>query len=445
MRKLFVLFGVFIFLFSQSVVARVTPFDTNTELLITHFERALKLIIADDYFLGEDEWKLRNIYTNILKEIGREDDVVKRYRGFARMTDLKMFRSDLRDQLREYLENKPNKTLFMRRLTKLLLEQDPYAQFFSEEDFKKSLKGKPYSDDGLIFGAQDHELIVVAIYPESSAEKAGMRSRDVIVKINDASVVKKDDENDEELEERAWSFIVAHKELVKYSVLRGGVPLDFYTEFKKKDIEEKTQVNAKEISGVVDGDIGVITMKTFYSHTIKDRFLAIYKDFVEDKKIKGIIIDLRDNTGGYLFEAVAVASFFITDEHVLVINKKDKRQFVKTLILPGVSKFKGPVVVMVNSLTASASEMLAASLRQHGQLIVGSKTLGKNIAQVLRVLSDGSVVLISNFSTAIPDGPNRMIPWAQGIAPDYEVYFSEGKVNAMTIAKEKLRELFLRP
>ena len=156
MRKLFVLFGVFIFLFSQSVVARVTPFDTNTELLITHFERALKLIIADDYFLGEDEWKLRNIYTNILKEIGREDDVVKRYRGFARMTDLKMFRGDLRDQLREYLENKPNKTLFMRRLTKLLLEQDPYAQFFSEEDFKKSLKGKPYSDDGLIFGAQDH-------------------------------------------------------------------------------------------------------------------------------------------------------------------------------------------------------------------------------------------------------------------------------------------------
>ncbi len=85
--------------------------------------------------------------------------------------------------------------------------------------------------------------------------------------------------------------------------------------------------------------------------------------------------------------------------------------------------------------------MLTASLRQHGHIVVGSKTAGKNIAQIMRVLSDGSVILLSTLSTSIPDGPDRMIAWGQGIIPDYEAVFSEGKVNTMGLAKEKLREL----
>jgi len=444
MRKIVLLFVATLLFFSTTIIARAEPSETQkneTEILIQHYQNAMQFIITEDYFLGEDEWKLRNIYTNILKELGKEEDIVTRYKGFSRMSHLNAFREDLPEYLRSYIGNKTNKALFMRRVTKILLQQDPYSQFFSGEDFKKSLRGQPYADDGLIAGSQNRRLTVIAVHPESSADKAGLKPLDSIVMINDIDVTAKESESDEELEERAWMIIRDHRDALKYTVLRNGNTLDCYTEFKKKEAEEKTGVNPKEVSWILDGDIGVITIKTFYSRTIKEQFLKVYTYLTDEKKIKGLVIDLRDNTGGYLFEAVAVASFFTTDENILVINKKTRRQFVKTLSLPGVTKFKGPVVVVVNSLTASASEMLTASLRQHGYIVVGSKTAGKNIAQIMRVLSNGSVVLISTFSTSIPDGSDRMIAWGQGIIPDYETIFSEGKTNTMGLAKEKLKEL----
>ena len=446
MRRVLMLFTVAMLLFFGTSIARAEPETqkNETEILIRHFGEAMQFIIAEDYFLGEDEWKLRNIYTSILKEIGKEEDIVTRYKGFSRMSNLNAFREDLTEYLRSYLSNKTNKALFMRRVTKILLQQDPYSQFFSGEDFKKSLKGQPYADDGLIAGSQNRRLTVIAVHPESSADKAGLKPLDIIVMINDVDINAKESESDEELEERAWAIISGHRDALKYTVIRNSNKLDCYTEFKKKENEEKTGVNPKEISWILDGDIGIITIKTFYSRTIKEQFLKVYTHLTEEKNIKGIVIDLRDNMGGYLFEAVAVASFFTTDENILVINKKTKRQFVKTLLLPGVTKFKGPVVVVVNSLTASASEMLTASLKQHGHIVVGSKTTGKNIAQIMRVLSDGSVILISTLSTSIPDGPDRMIAWGQGIIPDYETVFSEGKTNTMGLAKEKLKELLLR-
>lgn len=441
---MFFLVAITLLLFLQTSITKAGPTDIipeDTKILIKHFEGAMEFIINEDYFLGQDEWKLRNVYSSILKEIGKEQDIETHYKGFARSQNLKAFQSDLPNYLKSYLENKPNKALFMRRLTKLLLQQDPYAQFFSEQDFKKSLKGQPYSDDGLIIGSQNHRLIIIAVYPDSSADKAGLKPLDIIVAINDVGVMSKENESDEELEERAWTVLVAHKDAVKYTIMRSGTSLNFNTEFKKKESEEKTGINPKEISWIADNDIGVIVIKTFYSHTIKEQFLKAYKYLTEEKQVKGLIIDLKDNTGGYLFEAIAIASFFTTDEHILVINKRNGRQFIKTYPLPGITKFKGPVVVLVNSLTASAAEMFTASLRQHGHLIIGSKTYGKNIAQILRILEDGSVILISSLSTAIPDGPDRMVSWAQGITPDYEVTFSEGKMNAMSFAKEKLREL----
>jgi len=447
MRKILMLFIVpLLFSFTTTVVHAEPPetHKNETETLIKHFQNAMQFIITEDYFLGEDEWKLRNIYTNILKEIGKEEDIVNRYKGFSRISSLNSFREDLPEYLLSYLDNKTNKTLFMRRVTKILLQQDPYSQFFSGEDFKKSLKGQPYTDDGLIAGSQNRQLTVIAVHPESSADKAGLKPLDVIVMINDVDITAKKSESDEDLEERAWTIISEHRDALKYTVVRNGEKLDCYTEFKKKVIEEKTGVNPKEVSWALDGEMGTITIKTFYSRTIKEQFLKVYAHLTEEKKVKGIIIDLRDNTGGYLFEAVAVASFFTTNENILVINKKTKRQFVKTLPLPGLTKFKGPVVVIVNSLTASASEMLTASLRQHGHIVVGSKTAGKNIAQIMRVLSDGSVILLSTFSTSIPDGPDRMVAWGQGIIPDYETTFSEGKTNTMGLAKEKLKELLSR-
>lgn len=441
------LFIVTMLLFLETSVVRAGPAETQkneTEVLIQHFQNAMQFIVAEDYFLGEDEWKLRNIYTSILKELGKEDDTITRYKGFSRMSNLIAFKEDLPEYLRSYLSNKADKALFMRRVTKILLQQDPYSQFFSGEDFKKSLRGQPYSDDGLIAGSQNRRLTVIAVHPESSADKAGLKPLDIIVMINDVDITAKESESDEDLEERAWGILTEHRDALKYTVVRNGNRLDCYTEFKKKDAEEKTGVNPKEVSWILDGEIGIITIKTFYSRTIKEQFLRVYTYLTEEKKVKGLVIDLRDNTGGYLFEAVAIASFFTTDENILVINKKTKRQFVKTLLLPGVTKFKGPVVVVVNSLTASASEMLTASLRQHGHIVVGSKTAGKNIAQIMRVLSDGSVILISTLSTSIPDGPDRMVAWGQGIIPDYETVFSEGKMNTMGLAKEKLRELLSR-
>lgn len=412
----------------------------ETSVLIQNFMADLDLIIQENYYIGsEDKWKHRIIYTDLLKAMGRQELLATKYK-YLEGNNLERFRQDLPAELAEYLANKTDKALFLRRLRALALKPDLYHQIMSQKDFRRDLAQQNYTDDGLIAGVHNRRFLVISTYPGSSADKAGLQPRDEIIAINDQPVQIQEDENEFTFEHRIWELITATPQKIKYTIKRGGEIYDCYTSFKNEEqSKEEVTLNPKQVSWTLDGDIGIITIKTFSSNNIKEQFAAAYRELVETQGVKKLIIDLRDNQGGFVYEAIAVASFFVKDEYLLAAVRNGVRENVKTLPLEGVQKFDGKVAVIVNVATASAAEIVAAILYHQGHIIIGDRTMGKNIAQRLYVLSDNTVVYMSAYATYVVDR-DRLISWESGIIPDYQNVFVEGLVNSLSIAKAKLRD-----
>ncbi|MDE1970424.1 MAG: hypothetical protein KGI50_02485 [Patescibacteria group bacterium] len=422
------------------VPARAAPKkpDARLKIVVACYMETLDYIVAEDYYLGNDNWQLRNVYSSILEFIGKASDEHARYHDFLKTSDVRQCRADLPQYVQDFLrEHEASEELWVRRLTQLLLAGDPYARFFSAEEFREFLSDMPYNDDGVIAGAYHNHLIVIGVFPGSSADKAGIRPLDIIQKINGVELIRQDGESEFEFTDRAWTIMTQHTDKIVYTILRDGVQCEKSTEFKHHDPLTDAVPRKNLVLEEIDGDIGIITIKTFSSREIEEQFLKVYLDLVVAHHVKGIILNLRDNTGGYVNGAIAVSSFFTNDPYILVTTEHGKNEFQKTLPLPGVPKFTGPVAVVVNGLTASASEIVVASLREHGNIVVGSKTFGKNVSQVLRIFPNGFVAYMTVYKSSIPDG-DRLISWGHGIAPDYEVIFSNGKINSMGVAKAKL-------
>lgn len=288
--------------------------------------------------------------------------------------------------------------------------KDPYTVFMDPkqaETFDNDMAGV-FQGIGAEIGIKKDRLVVIAPIPDSPAQKAGIRSGDFIASINGTSTQGM-------TTDQAVNLIRGPKGTeVKLIILHAGdeKPVEI------KIIRDVIKINSVKTEMRKDG-IFVITLSSFNNDT--DELFSKAASEIVAKKPKGIVLDLRNNPGGYLETAINVASYWVATGTIVSERFADKK--VNAYESRGISLLKNyKTVVLVNQGSASASEIVSGALQDYKKaIIVGKQTFGKGSVQVLETLKDGSSLKVTIAQWLTPQGNNIT---EKGITPDKIVDFT---------------------
>jgi carboxyl-terminal processing protease len=369
------------------------------------------LIFSSGYILGKNNsLPLPNI---ISESIG----------GDANNTDFSVFREAWKKLHDEYIETLDDQNLVYGAIKGMVeAAGDPYTAFFSPDEnqrFKDDISGE-FDGIGVEITLEDNLITVVSPLPDSPAEKAGLKAKDVISKVDGTNTA------DIGLDETINRIRGNAGTTVLLEIIRAGAadPIDLIV------IREKITVASVSYEIKTSGSkkIGYIKIRQFGDDTKK--LVAEAADKFNSEKVDGVILDLRNNPGGYLETSVDVTSYFI-DGGVVVseVEKSGEKREFKTS--ESVKLKDQKLVVLVNGGSASASEILAGAIRDRGRgTLIGEKTYGKGSVQILENLSDGSGIKITIAKWYTPNGSQID---GKGIEPDIAV-----ADNDSTVADEVL-------
>ncbi len=298
---------------------------------------------------------------------------------------------------------------------------DPYTVYFTKselEEFETSTEGN-YVGIGIYMSVRtsDNSIIVLSPIKGSPAEKAGIKPGDIITKVDGIEYSGSDMDK--------ASNDIKGKEGTKVSIEinRDGKTLNFEVERKNIDI-------APVESKILEKDIGYISLPSFDNNCGKEVKEKL-KEF-EDKKIDKVILDLRDNGGGLVDEALEILELFTNKgDNLLITTNKDKKEKVYKSTKDPETTSK--LVVLINENSASASEIVSGTLKDLKRAtLVGKNTYGKGVIQTLLEISDGAglKVTVEEYFTAGRNKINEV-----GIKPDIEI-----KDNQKTEKDEQLNK-----
>jgi carboxyl-terminal processing protease len=304
---------------------------------------------------------------------------------------------------------------------------DPYSEFMNpveNEDFNNDMSGM-FDGIGAELGIRDDVLTVISPIDGTPAYKAGIMAGDKILEINGESTQNMNINE-------AVSKIKGEKGTeVVLSIFRDG-----FEDIKKISIIRDTiiikSVNYKEL----DNNIFLISIDSFNSDT-KELFLKAIEE-IKKVKPKGVIVDLRNNPGGYLDTAVDVLGEWINGETAVIEKFGDgKTHEYKAVGTNGLEGYK--TVILINSGSASASEIVAGALNDYDKaIIIGEQSYGKGSVQMVEDLSDGSAVRITVAEWITPYGQSIN---KTGIKPDIEVELTyEDYINNRDPQLDKAKE-----
>ncbi|MFA6296336.1 MAG: S41 family peptidase [Patescibacteria group bacterium] len=293
---------------------------------------------------------------------------------------------------------------------------DPYTAFFDPEqskEFMDEIEGN-LEGIGAELGIKNDVLTVIAPLSGSPAEKAGLKPNDVILKINDEVATEMS------LQEAVSKIRGTEGTQVKLTVLHEG-------DKEPKEItvtRQKITVKSVEWS-LKSNNIAYIKLGYFGKDTASDFQNAVSQILPQNPK--GIILDLRNNSGGYLDSSIDIINFFVPKGKIAAIESFSdgtKEEF-KTKSNAPLENI--PVIVLINNGSASASEIVAGALRDIRQIkLIGEKSFGKGTVQQLEDLKDGSSVKISIAEWLTPNGTSIN---KKGLEPDINVKLTEKDYN----------------
>lgn len=298
---------------------------------------------------------------------------------------------------------------------------DPYTVYFppvEASEFNENISGE-FSGVGMEVGLRDNLIVVIAPLPDTPAEKAGVVAGDVIVKIDDVSAESMT------IDEAVKRIRGEKGTVVTIQVYREG-ELEFLTIPITRDTINIPTVKTEQVD-----DTFIITLYSFNAIAEAQMEEAI-KKFVSSGA-ESLVIDLRGNPGGYMQSAVSIASYFLPSGKVVVKEQFGDSSKDDVFRSRGnqIKDFnKGNLVVLVDNGSASASEILAGALKDHGvATIMGSQTFGKGSVQELVEMDDGASLKVTVARWLTPNGVSIS---AGGLAPDIVI----GRTPAQRLAKE---------
>ncbi|MGK0674744.1 MAG: S41 family peptidase [Halothiobacillaceae bacterium] len=308
----------------------------------------------------------------------------------------------------DYVEPVDDKTLLTHAIRGMLAGLDPHSSYLDPEEFKELQAGTSgtFGGLGIEVGMEDGFVKVIAPIDDTPAQRAGLQAGDLIIRLDDKPV-------------QGMSLNDAVKLMrgepgtkIKLTVVRKGQEKPWELTIERAIIRVKSVK-----SRVLEPGYAYVRITQFQSQTGEQLRQAL-EDLQKqaDGKLKGLVLDLRNNPGGVLQAAVSVADAFLEDGLVVYTDGRVKDAKLRYSAHAGDLLHGAPMVVLVNGGSASASEIVAGALQDHKRAIVmGSKTFGKGSVQSIQELANGGAVKLTTSRYYTPSG--RSIQ-AEGIVPD---------------------------
>ena len=310
----------------------------------------------------------------------------------------------------EYVEKVDDKTLIKGAINGMLGSLDPHSSFLDATDFQ-SMKAQTdgnYGGLGLTVSMEDGAVKVIAASEDTPASKAGIKPGDFITHLNGQLLFGGTlDEAVEQMRGKPGTP-------VKITIVRPGRDKPFDLTLTREVIE------LKPVKWEVKGDVGVININSFSKNTgagVRAAIVGIEKSL--GRKPTGYVIDLRSNPGGLLDQAIEVSDAFLDHGEIVSQRGREKNDIERYYAKPGDDTNGAPIVVLVDSGSASAAEIVAGALQDHHRAIVmGERSFGKGSVQTLLPLSQTTALRLTTARYYTPSGRSVQ---EGGIEPDLRV------------------------
>ena len=313
----------------------------------------------------------------------------------------------------QYVDTVDVNQLSEEMMTDLISKLDPHSVYIPASDLEgvnSELEGS-FSGIGVQFNIQNDTIMIVSVISGGPSEKVGLLAGDRIVQVNDTVFVGKKVSNEKVMkklrgpEKSKVKLGIKRngtKEVLKFTVTRGQIP-----------------VNSVDVAYMIEPGVGFIKVSKFAATTYSEFLTAIAN--LRAKGAKKYIIDLRENSGGFMDQAINMVNEFLPANQMIVYSegKAYPRYEAKS---DGKGSCIGlPVVVMIDEFSASASEIFAGAIQDNDRgIIVGRRSFGKGLVQQQIDLSDGSALRLTVARYFTPSGRSIQKPYVKGNAEEYE-------------------------
>jgi carboxyl-terminal processing protease len=337
----------------------------------------------------------------------------------------------LRSELRKKCIYKQSDAKFYDGMYKGMVDslKDPYTVYMSKSEVKAFMENvnQSYAGIGVVMSpdTKDNDLVVLTTFKGAPSYKAGIKVGDQIIEINGKAITSKD--------------IDKAVSLMKGKVGR-HVTVKLYRPSTKQTLTKNLvteQISIPTIeSSIKNKNIGYIKVTQFAENTDADFINAL--NSMRNKNIKGLIIDLRDNPGGYVDDAINISNELLPKDTIFyTVDNAGKKE---VSVSDDKHKLNIPIVVLVNGQSASASEIVSGALKDNKHaVLIGTKTYGKGVVQGTFDLKDGSAIKITVARYYTPSG---VCIQGKGIKPDIKVELPNHKQSPLELTnKEKDTQL----
>jgi len=322
-----------------------------------------------------------------------------------------LFSEVLENIKKEYVDDVDQAEVMDSAINGVLQSLDPYSAYMSPELFKEmqtDTRGE-FGGLGIEIGMEAGVVKVISPIDDTPAEKAGIKAGDYIVKIGKEQVQGK-------------SLMEAVK------LMRGPVGTSIDLTIRRKNVKKPLEfkitrkiIQVQSVSSEIiskEKNIGYIRLKSFNENS-DNQFLKSIKKFEKNTKIKSYIIDLRNNPGGLLTQAINITDFFLDDGEIVSTKGRKVSETRKFFARRG-DEIKGkPIIILINNGSASASEIFAGALKDHKRaIILGENSYGKGSVQSIIPLRNGGGMRLTISKYYLPSGKSIS---EVGVTPDIVV------------------------
>jgi carboxyl-terminal processing protease len=312
---------------------------------------------------------------------------------------------------KDYVDEVDQAEMIDSAINGVLQSLDPYSAYMSPETFKEmqtDTSGQ-FGGLGIEIGMEAGVVKVISPIDDTPAAKAGIKAGDYIVKIGEEQVQGK-------------SLMDAVK------LMRGPVGSSIDLTIRRKKVKKPLEfkitrkiIQVQSVSSEIiskNKNLGYIRLKSFNENSDK-QFLKSLKKFEKNTKIKGYVIDLRNNPGGLLTQAINITDFFLNDGEIVSTKGRNVSETRKFFAKRGDETNGKPVIVLINYGSASASEIFAGALKDHKRaIILGENSYGKGSVQSIIPLRNGGGIRLTISKYYLPSGKSIS---EVGVTPDIVV------------------------
>jgi len=315
----------------------------------------------------------------------------------------------------------------------LITKLDPHSVYVPASDLEavnSQLEGS-FSGIGVQFNIQNDTIMIVSVISGGPSEKVGLLAGDRIIMVNDTLFTGKKINNEkvmkklrgkEDTKVKIGVKRFGTKEVLKYTVTRGKIP-----------------VNSVDIAYIITPGVGFIKVNKFAETTYSEFLNAIAN--LRAKGAKKYIIDLRENSGGLMDQAINMINEFLAKGQLIVYSEgKAYKRFEANADGKG-SCINAPIVVLIDEFSASASEIFAGAIQDNDRgTIIGRRSFGKGLVQQQYALSDGSALRLTVARYYTPSGRSIQKPYVKGKAEDYENDIMNRYLHGEFDSKDSIKE-----